>query len=93
MPEVAALLDDLRHRQLAACLSGARPSILAFERDGHVVDEPPDGLARDPAGRACHGRGGRRRGLSQAAQRPVLTAAARPSTCSTREINRGDVSA
>ena len=23
MPEVAALLDDLRHRQLAACLSGA----------------------------------------------------------------------
>jgi homoserine kinase len=43
MPEVAALLDDLRHRQLAACLSGAGPSILAFERDGHVVDEPPDG--------------------------------------------------
>lgn len=42
-PEVAALLDDLRHRQLAACLSGAGPSILAFERDGHVVEELPDG--------------------------------------------------
>jgi homoserine kinase len=43
IPEVAALLDDLRHRQLAACLSGAGPSILVFERDGHVVEELPDG--------------------------------------------------
>jgi homoserine kinase len=43
VPEVAALLDDLRHRQLAACLSGAGPSILAFERNGHVVGELPDG--------------------------------------------------
>jgi homoserine kinase len=43
VPEVAALLDDLRHRQLAACLSGAGPSILAFERDGHVVKGLPDG--------------------------------------------------
>lgn len=43
VPEVAALLGDLRHRQLAACLSGTGPSILAFERDGHLVDELPDG--------------------------------------------------
>ena len=43
VPGVASLLDDLRHRQLAACLSGAGPSILAFERDGHVVKELPDG--------------------------------------------------
>jgi homoserine kinase len=43
IPEVATLLDDLRHRQLAACLSGAGPSILAFERAGHVVKELPDG--------------------------------------------------
>ena len=43
IPEVADLLDDLRHRQLAACLSGAGPSILAFEREGHVVEELPDG--------------------------------------------------
>jgi homoserine kinase len=42
-PETASLLEDLRHRQLAACLSGAGPSILAFERHGHVVDEVPDG--------------------------------------------------
>jgi homoserine kinase len=43
VPEVGALLDHLRHRQLAACLSGAGPSILAFERGGHVVGELPDG--------------------------------------------------
>ena len=43
VPEVATLLDDLRHRQIAACLSGAGPSILAFERDGHVVEGLPDG--------------------------------------------------
>jgi homoserine kinase len=43
IPEVAMLLDDLRRRQIAACLSGAGPSILAFERDGHVVGDLPDG--------------------------------------------------
>jgi homoserine kinase len=43
VPETAAILDDLRHRQLAACLSGAGPSVLAFERDGHLVGDLPDG--------------------------------------------------
>jgi homoserine kinase len=43
IPETASLLDDLRQRQLAVCLSGAGPSILAFERDGHEVGEMPDG--------------------------------------------------
>ena len=43
IPETAALLEDLRRRQLAACLSGAGPSILAFERDGHEVGELPEG--------------------------------------------------
>lgn len=43
VPEVGELLDDLRRRQLAACLSGAGPSILAFERDGHLVKDLPDG--------------------------------------------------
>lgn len=43
VPETATLLDDLRHRQVAACLSGAGPSLLAFERDGHVVGDLPDG--------------------------------------------------
>ena len=43
VPETAAILDDLRHRQLAACLSGAGPSVLAFERDGHIVGDLPDG--------------------------------------------------
>jgi homoserine kinase len=43
VPEAAAILADLRHRQLAACLSGAGPSILAFERGGHLVGDLPDG--------------------------------------------------
>lgn len=43
VPETALLLDDLRRRQVAACLSGAGPSLLAFERDGHLVGELPDG--------------------------------------------------
>jgi homoserine kinase len=43
VPETARILDDVRRQQIPACLSGAGPSILAFERDGHVVDELPDG--------------------------------------------------
>ena len=43
VPETASMLEELRRRQLAACLSGAGPSILAFERDGHVVGDLPDG--------------------------------------------------
>jgi len=43
VPEAASLLEDLRRRQLPACLSGAGPSILAFERDGHQVGDLPDG--------------------------------------------------
>jgi homoserine kinase len=43
IPEVASLIDDLRHREVPACLSGAGPSILAFERDGYVVGDPPVG--------------------------------------------------
>ena len=43
MPGSAALLSDLRGRQVPACLSGAGPSILAFETDGHVVEDPRDG--------------------------------------------------
>jgi homoserine kinase len=43
VPESAAFLGDLRHRQIPACLSGAGPSLLAFEREGHTVGDPPDG--------------------------------------------------
>jgi homoserine kinase len=46
IPESSALLDDLRHRQIPACLSGAGPSVLAFERDGHAVGDPPEGWRR-----------------------------------------------
>jgi homoserine kinase len=43
LPEVGTLLDDLRRRQIPACLSGAGPSLLAFERNGRVIDDPPEG--------------------------------------------------
>lgn len=43
VPECAAFLDDLRRRQIPACLSGAGPSLLAFEREGHSIDDLPDG--------------------------------------------------
>ena len=43
VPESAALLDDLRRRRIPACLSGAGPSLLAFEREGHAIGELPDG--------------------------------------------------
>ena len=43
IPEVAAILDELRGRQVPACLSGAGPSVLAFEHEGHPVGDPPAG--------------------------------------------------
>jgi homoserine kinase len=43
MPGSADLLGELRRRQVPACLSGAGPSVLAFERDGHPVGDPPEG--------------------------------------------------
>ena len=43
MPESAGLLADLRGSQIPSCLSGAGPSLLAFEREGHRVGDPPDG--------------------------------------------------
>jgi homoserine kinase len=43
MPRSADLLAHLRRRQFPACLSGAGPSLLAFEREGHAVRDLPDG--------------------------------------------------
>jgi homoserine kinase len=43
VPESSALLADLRRRQIPACLSGAGPSLLAFERGGNSVGDLPDG--------------------------------------------------
>lgn len=43
VPESAALLADFRQRQIPACVSGAGPSLLAFEREGHAVGDLPDG--------------------------------------------------
>jgi homoserine kinase len=43
MPGSANLLSELRGRQVPACLSGAGPSVLAFEREGRSAGDPPDG--------------------------------------------------
>ncbi|MGH2641763.1 MAG: homoserine kinase [Actinomycetota bacterium] len=43
MPRSASLLSELRGRQVPACLSGAGPSIIAFEHDGRDAGDPPDG--------------------------------------------------
>jgi homoserine kinase len=43
MPRSAALLEDLRARRVPACLSGAGPSVLAFEVEGRPAGDPPDG--------------------------------------------------
>jgi homoserine kinase len=43
VPETAALLEDLRRRHVPACLSGAGPSLLAFEPEGHAVNDLPEG--------------------------------------------------
>ena len=43
MPGSADLLKELRSRQVPACLSGAGPSVLAFDSDGRPTGDPPDG--------------------------------------------------
>lgn len=43
MPRSAELLGDLRRRNVPACLSGAGPSVLAFERGVHPMPDPPEG--------------------------------------------------
>ena len=43
MPQTADLLDSLRGAEIAACLSGAGPSILTFPSDGQRLPDLPDG--------------------------------------------------
>jgi homoserine kinase len=43
VPASRGLLEHLRDRRIPVCVSGAGPSLLAFEQDGHVVDDLPDG--------------------------------------------------
>jgi homoserine kinase len=44
IPKVRDVFEDLRSRLgLPVCLSGAGPSLLAFEREGHTVGELPNG--------------------------------------------------
>jgi homoserine kinase len=43
VPEARALLDRLRRAQVPACVSGAGPSLLAFEREHHGVPDPGPG--------------------------------------------------
>jgi homoserine kinase len=43
MPGAAEALTTLRRAHVPACLSGAGPSVLAFERERHPMPDPPDG--------------------------------------------------
>jgi homoserine kinase len=44
IPEAKDLLHELRQRrQVPSCVSGAGPSLLAFEREGSMVGDLPDG--------------------------------------------------
>ena len=43
MPGSAEALTELRRANVPACLSGAGPSVLAFEREQHPMPDPPDG--------------------------------------------------
>jgi homoserine kinase len=43
VPEVQALMDRLRGAQVPACVSGAGPSLLAFDREHHRVPDPGEG--------------------------------------------------
>ena len=44
IPEAKDLLHDLRQRrQVPSCVSGAGPSLLAFEREGRTVGDLPEG--------------------------------------------------
>jgi homoserine kinase len=43
IPEVEAVFDDLSARKVPVCVSGAGPSLLAFELDGRQVPDPGEG--------------------------------------------------
>lgn len=43
VPEARAVLDRLRRAQVPSCVSGAGPSLLAFEREHHRVPDPGRG--------------------------------------------------
>lgn len=44
IPEAKGLLHELRQRrQVPSCVSGAGPSLLAFEREGSTIGDLPDG--------------------------------------------------
>ncbi len=40
VPEARAMMDRLRRAQVPACVSGAGPTLLAFEREGHPIPDP-----------------------------------------------------
>jgi homoserine kinase len=43
VPEVEAVFDELRAQKVPVCVSGAGPSLLAFDLDGREVSDPGDG--------------------------------------------------
>ena len=43
VPAVREVFDELRAGDIPVCVSGAGPSLLAFETDGRPVPDPGDG--------------------------------------------------
>lgn len=43
VPEIEAVFDELQARRVPVCVSGAGPSLLAFELEGREVPEPGEG--------------------------------------------------
>jgi homoserine kinase len=43
VPEVERMMDRLRRAQVPACVSGAGPALVAFDRDHHSVPDPGEG--------------------------------------------------
>jgi len=43
VPEVRRVFERISAAEVPVCVSGAGPSLLAFEREGHAVPDPGDG--------------------------------------------------
>jgi homoserine kinase len=43
VPAVQAMFQELRGASVPVCVSGAGPTLLAFETEGHAVADPGEG--------------------------------------------------
>ncbi len=55
VPSVSVLFDQLRAAGVPVCVSGAGPTLLAFQLDGVSMPDPGDGWQVMPLGVAASG--------------------------------------